>query len=105
MSMSIDPTEFSRKDIDKRKIIIKKSVKNLEIDASSSRKDTKPQDEESEEGRDFCLSFLKINTMELQILRNRELDINKTPAISFKTGFIDAMKNFTQSNHFQSMLD
>ena len=51
MSMSIDPNEFSRRDIDKRKIIIKKSVKNLEIDARSSRQDTEPQDEESEEGK------------------------------------------------------
>ena len=54
MSMSIDPNEFSRKDIDKRKIIIKKSVKNLEIDARSSRQDTEPQDEESEEGKLSC---------------------------------------------------
>ena len=104
MSMSIDPTEFSRKDINKRKIIIKKSVKNLEIDARSSRKDTEPQDEESEEG-EFSLIISKDKYNETAKFEESKARHKKTPAISFKTGFIDTIKNFAQSNRYQSKLD
>lgn len=96
--ISQDTSDFARKDIDKRKIIIKKPLKNLEINTDNSRLPTEQSDTTLE-------GNIKINHLDIEDKLNNTAKFEepktrhkKTPAISLKNNFIDSIKGFTQSN-------
>jgi len=94
-----ETTEVQLKEIDKRKIIMKKSIKNLNENSEEIKTETDKGEEANFEGKTVIyLIFTESKHNNAAKLEESKIRHKKTPAIFLKNNFIDTIKGIAHSN-------